>query len=231
MSTWISVARYHLADRVTYLVYPWAIQAFVFVVNLVIFATTPGPAPGQARYAGALATIYIVFGLIGTWSIIRRLPFALALGVSRRSYYAGTALMAVGLAAVYALVLAVLQPIERATGGWGLDLHFFRVPYLLAGPWYLTWLTSFVGLVLMFGWGVWFGLVYQRWNVIGVLAFGAVQIVVLTAALIIAARDHAWRGLGHFFITLSIAGLTGLLAVLAVALLAGGYATVRRVTV
>ena len=27
-----------------------------------------------------------------------------------------------------------------------MGLHFFRVPYLLHGPWYLTWLTSFVGL-------------------------------------------------------------------------------------
>jgi hypothetical protein len=33
----------------------------------------------------------------------------------------------------------VLQLIERATGGWGLRMEFFRVPYLLAGPWYLTW--------------------------------------------------------------------------------------------
>lgn len=40
-----------------------------------------------------------------------------------------------------------------------------------------------------------------------------------------------WHGVGPFFTTLTIGGLTGLLAVAAVALLAGGYGTVRRLTV
>ena len=52
----------------------------------------------------------------------------------------------------------MLQLIERVTGGWGLNLHFFRVPYLLAGPWYLSWLTSFVGLALMLAWACGSGL-------------------------------------------------------------------------
>ena len=39
------------------------------------------------------------------------------------------------------------------------------------------------------------------------------------------------HGVGRFFTTLTIGGLTGLLAALAVVLLAGGYATMRRVTV
>jgi hypothetical protein len=42
---------------------------------------------------------------------------------------------------------------------------------------------------------------------------------------------HAWHGVGHFFTTLTIEGLTGLLAAAAVALLAGGYGTVRRLAV
>lgn len=30
-------------------------------------------------------------------------------------------------------MIAALQAIERATGGWGLSIAFFRVPYLLNG--------------------------------------------------------------------------------------------------
>jgi len=41
----------------------------------------------------------------------------------------------------------------------------------------------------------------------------------------------AWHTVGHFFTTLTIEGLTGLLAALTVVLMAGGYATVRRLTV
>ena len=125
----------------------------------------------------------------------------------------------------------MLQLIERATGGWGLRMEIFRVPYLLAGPWYLTWLTSFVGLALMLAWGMWFGIVYRRWNLAGLLSFIAAQVLALAAVLLIIGAAHRWAGVGHFFTTLTIGGLTGLLAAAAVALLAGGYGTVRRLTV
>ena len=121
--------------------------------------------------------------------------------------------------------------VKVATGGWGVGLHFFRVAYILPGPWYLTWLTSFVGLALMFVYGMWSGLVYRRWNLPGLLAFGAVQVLAALVLLIISTHAHAWQAIGNFFTTISAAGLTGLLAALLVALLAGGYATMRRITV
>lgn len=40
-----------------------------------------------------------------------------------------------------------------------------------------------------------------------------------------------WAGLGHFFTTISAAGVTAVLAVAAAALLAGGFATIRRLAV
>lgn len=232
MNTPIKVARYHLVDCFLFFLYPWLILAIVFAGNLAIFSLLPtGSGSGHARYTGALGAIYLVFGIIGTLSIGRLLPFALALGVSRRSYYAGTALLAGAVAAANALLLTVLAQVEQATTGWGMDLHFFRVPFLLAGPWYLTWLTSFVIFAVLFAWGMWFGLVYRRWNLLGLTAFIAAQAIVLTAALVIVFRVHAWHGVAHFFATLTVYGLTGLLAVLAVIMLAGGYTTIRRVTV
>jgi hypothetical protein len=182
-------------------------------------------------HTGALASIYIVLIVTGALSIGRQLPFMLALGVSRRSFYTGTALLAVAVAVVYGLALTVLQLIERATGGWGMNVYFFRVPYLLSGPWYLTWLTSFTFLALMLVWGMWFGIVYRRWNLTGLFAFILAQAGVLGLALLIIGLADGWGHVSHFFTTLTIGGLTGLLAALAAVLLAGGYATVHRVTV
>jgi hypothetical protein len=105
------------------------------------------------------------------------------------------------------------------------------VPYLLAGPWYLSWLTTFVGLALILAWGMWFGIVYRRWNVMGLLTFITAQALALTAVLVIIGGRDDWQRVGHFFTTLTIGGLTGLLAALTMALLVGGYATVRRLTV
>jgi len=65
----------------------------------------------------------------------------------------------------------------------------------------------------------------------GLLNFIAVQVLALTAVLQIIGEAHDWHGVSHFFTTLTISGLTGLLAALTVALLGGGYATARRVTV
>ena len=244
MSTWINVARYHLVNRVNFLALPWMYLAFAFAVDLVIFALIP---VGQhsvltshgvvqvpqtsGRDAGGLGALVAIFFALGVTSVARSLPFALALGMSRRSYYTGTALLAVALAAAYGLAITVLQAIEQATDGWGLTTHIFRVPYILDGPWYLTWLTSFVALALLFTYGMWFGIVYRRWSLPGMLAFIAAQVTVLLAAALLITWSHAWPGTGHFFTTLSAAGLTGLLAIAAVALLAGGYATIRRVTV
>jgi hypothetical protein len=226
MTTWITVARYHLVNRVTFVAGPWAILAFVFFVNLIITAFQGGPNPTKA-----LSAIFAVFIFLGAMSINRSLPFGLTLGVSRRSYYAGTVLFALSIAALYGLVLTLLQAVERATGGWGLQLHFFQVSYFFVGRWYLTWLTSFVGLAVLFIYGTWFGIVYLRWKLIGVVTFVVAQAAVLLVGASVASSSHAWGSIGHFFTVLGAAGLTGILAALAVALLIGGSIVVRRVTV
>jgi hypothetical protein len=246
MSTWIKVARYHLLKRFTYLALPWAWTAFGFAVDLLIFGLIPVSHsdhrvmtangllqvqnPPSSREAGGLAAIVIVYFILGVVSIAQELPFALAMGVSRRSYYTGTALLGVALAIVNGLVITVFQAVERATGGWGESVHIFQVPHVLQGPWYLTWLTSSVALALLFGWGMWSGIVYRRWDLPGALAFTAAQVTVVLAAALAITWSHAWASVGHFFTVLSAAALTGLLAALAAALLAGGYATIRRAT-
>ena len=133
----------------------------------------------------------------------------------------------VSMSLVSGLVIAGLQAIERATGGWGLSITFFRVPYLLNGPWYATWLTSFVGLSLLFVYGMWYGIVYRRWGTLGVLAFIAVQVLVALAVTF----AYSWSGVGGHLTSLSALDLTGVIAALTVVFLAGGHATIRRVTV
>ncbi len=229
MSAWVNVIRYQLLNR-GYVVMPWVTVSFIFTVELIVLALIPAGHSAH-RYVGGLASIYVVFFVCGLLSITRSLALGLSLGLSRRSYYLGTVLLGVTLATFYGLVLTMLQVIERVTGGWGVAIGFFQVPYILNGPWYLTWLTSVVVLTLLFVGGIWVGLVYRRWNVIGLWAFAACQTVVLLAGALVATRAHAWQGIGRFFTALSAAGLTGVLAAAAVVLLAGGYATIRRVTV
>jgi hypothetical protein len=241
MSTLVKVARFHLVQPYQYLVVLWGVLTFSFAVNLAIYAlvpighnplgaTDPAVVP-DGRYTGAVASFFIYFLVLGMQSIGRSLPFGLSLGVSRRSYYAGTALLAAALAVVDGLVLAVLQVLERLTGGWGVRMGFFRIPYLLAGPWYLTWVSSFVALTLLFVYGMWYGIVFRRWGLVGTVVFIAAQITVLLGAAVVVTWARGWTSVGHFFTGLTAAGLTGVLAVLTVALLAGGQVTIRRATI
>jgi hypothetical protein len=243
MNTSVKVARYHLASPAKYLAVPWGILAFAFALCAVVFALVPashhtflgGPAtvPNDGgRYTSILfTTFFFFFFVLGVQSISQSLPFALTLGASRRSFYSGTALLGASLALASGLVLAGLQAIERVTDGWGLAMHFFRVPDVLNGAWYATWLTSFVGLSVLFAYGMWFGVVYRRWATPGVLLFIAVQALVGLAVYAAVALGYSWSAVEMHLADLTALDLTGFVAVLAAVLLAGGYATIRRVTV
>jgi hypothetical protein len=230
MNAWFNVVRYHLVDRVNYLLIPVVILAFAFLVDVPILAMIPGHHHGS-RYVGGLASIFVFQFALGLLSVNRSLPFGLTLGISRRTYYLGTIAMAIGLAAVFSLAVTVLQAIERSTNGWGISMGFFRVPYILDGAWYTTWATSLVAMVLMFVWGTWFGLVFRRWGVAGMIALIAGQITVGVVAAGVVTWTRTWHGVGHFFTTIHASGLTGVLALVAAALVVGALTTLRGLTV
>ncbi len=229
MNTWIKVARFQLADRLSYTALPWGILGVNFAIWYVLAGSFGGGGAQVPAYS--VCAIYVVYLFVGMFSMFRSLPFAFALGVSRRAYYSGTVLLAAGLSAIYGLLLTLLKVLEEVSDGWGVGLHFFRVSYILSGPWYLTWLTSFIGLTLMFLYGMWIGLVFRRWGLLATMSFATAQVAAALIGVIIVSSSHAWGSVGHFFTAISAAGFTGLLAALAAVLLAGGYATMRRVTV
>lgn len=225
-----TVVRYLLLDRVTYLVLPWAWAAFGFLVDVVLLRLTPAGHTDH-RWVGGLAAVFLVTFSVGVQSVARALPLALALGVSRRTYFRGVTTLALALAGCFGCVVAVCQTLERATGGWGMNMAYFRVPYVLDGPWYLSWLTATTAFCLLFVYGMWYGLVHRRLGLPGTMLFGAAQIGALALAATAATWAHDWRGIGRFLTALTAAGVTGVLAVAVAVMLAGAFATLRRLTV
>lgn len=225
----VTVVRYLLLDRFTYLVLPWEWAAFGFVLDVVILRLTPAGHTDH-RWVGGLAAVFIVMCVVGMQSVARALPFALALGVSRRGYFLGATSLALALAVGFGSVVAVGQTLERATGGWGMNMAYFRVPYLLDGPWYLSWLTATTAFLLLFVYGMWFGLIYRRAGLPGTTVFGAAQLGVLALAAVVATLVHGWRDIGRFFTALTATGATGVLAAAVAVMLAGAFGTIRRLT-
>jgi hypothetical protein len=226
----VPVVRYLLLDRFTYLVLPWEWAGFGFVLDAVILRLTPAGDGGQ-RWVGGLAAAFLVVFVIGLQSVAKALPFAMALGVGRRTYQLAAGAVAVGLGVCFGLVVTLGRLVERVTGGWGLRMAYFRVPFLLDGPWYLAWLTASVSFVLLFAYGMAYGLVHRRAGLTGTMIFGAGQLAVLTLAAVVTTWLHGWADVGRFLTGLTAAGLTAVLAAVAALLLAGGYAGMRRLTV
>ena len=83
-------------------------------------------------------------------------------------------------------------------------LHFFRVPWILDGPWYQVLLTNFVLLSLVFLFGLWSGLIFRRFGLVGaVVAYAAVTLVVVVAVMLIT-WQQAWPRLWQFLVDLDI---------------------------
>ena len=230
MTALVKVARLHLVDRFSYTWLVWGILALTFVINLAIYAVIPLTQPG-GNFTGALVTIYIFMIVIGLQAATRFLPFALTLGVSRRTYYLGTVLLVVALCALYAAILTALWALEGATNGWGLQMHFFRVPWILDGPWYQVLVTNGVLLALVFLFGLWAGLIYRRFGLIGTVVFSALWVIAGVGAVLLVTWRQWWPAVGSYLSELNILAASGMLALAAVAIAGGGYLTIRRITV
>jgi len=153
MTALVKVARLHLVDRFSYTWLVWGVLAFTFVINLAIFAVVPLSQP-SGNFTGALVTIYIFMIVIGVQAATRFLPFALTLGVSRRTYYLGTVLLVVTLCALYAAILTAL---------WAL------------------WVVVGVGLVLLVTWRQWWPAVGSYLSELNVLAASGMLALVAAA--------------------------------------------------
>lgn len=228
-SSLVKVARFHLVDRYTYTWLVWATLLFTLAVNVAIFAVIPREQKGGST--GALLVIFVFMVIAGTLSVTKFLPFAFALNISRRTYFLGTVFLVICLSAVHAVILTALWQLETATGGWGVDVHFFHIPWLIDSSWYAALLTNFV--LLIFSWlaGMWFGLLYSRFKVPGLLIFGAVLALVVLALVALISWTGAWAAVGRFFAGVTPVGVVGLMALIAVVLGLGGYSTMRHITV
>jgi hypothetical protein len=223
----LAVVRYLLLDRVTYFVLPWAWSAITFALDAGILSVVPA-GDDDRRWVGGLAAVFIVVFVVGVQCVARALPFGLALGVSRGTYFRGAALLAVLLAVYFGTAVVAGQAAERATDGWGLHMAYFRVPGVLDGPWWQVWLTAVSGFVALFAYGMWYGLANRRAGLAGTVVFSAAQGVVLVAATAVVAWTDSWARIGSLLA--ATGAVPALLAGLAALLLTGGYATVRRLT-
>lgn len=221
----LAVMRMHLVDRVTLFVLPLAIVAASFLINIVIWSFVPE----DGRSTGGAASLYVFVGIAAMFAVTRGLPFALGMGASRRAFALGTGMTGLVIAAVMGTIYLVLRTLERASDGWWMKGRFFDFPWFHQSSWAVVWLLFVVSIAATFALGALISGVYARWGTAG-LVVGSPLTVLLAGGVAVLVTWRGWWGdLGAWFAGQTPLTTIGWCALLAMALTAATWGTLRRV--
>jgi hypothetical protein len=210
---------------------PLVVLALAFALNLAIFAVIGDEAPEEGWISGAVMSVYITMGIAHVQTITQVFPFALGLSVTRRAFYAATALVVVAQSLVYGLVLVADVRLEAATDDGGLGVRFFGLPFLVQGNVVAQWLVYAVPLLAVTAIGVFMGVVFERWGQPGVYVVGLGTAVLATAFVLVVTWQRWWPAVGSFFASQSsLALFAGYPLVIALVLGGAGWLALRRAT-
>jgi hypothetical protein len=229
MNRVLTVMRIQILTSRSTLVWPWAILAMAFGVNLAIFGILGNSVPDPTT--GGLASIYVFMIVLGGMLVTQMFSFALGMSVTRRTFYIATALVTVAMSIAFGIALYLLSLIERGTGGWGMRLRFFGLAFMGShNP--LTQILMYVApfLVVTFA-GMFCGVVFTRWGTNGVFTLTLITILVSGGAAVLLTWQHAWTPTLHWFGDQGVVALLAGWPILPAAALAlAGYLAIRRAT-
>lgn len=227
MNRTLNVTRMQFVNRYTFVWLPLIILASSFALSMMVFAIIPYDG---AKYGGGSQAPIWYFFAVGIMSLSYTFPFSQALSITRREFFFGTMLAAVGTALILGTVFILGGAIEQATGGWGVNGYFFyldwvwRAGALAAGVFYaacalLLFVTGFLGSTI-----------YKRVGALGLTVVLVGVGLILVGALWLIGRANAWVAVGEWMAALTVPAL--IVSMLAAAVVIGGiaFATLRRAT-
>ena len=229
MSRAVAVARVYALD-VPQAVWPWAIMAVSFLINVALWVSLSN-VDGFQKTTGGLLSLYVTAAFVAAIAISRQFPFTLGLGVTRSAFLGGSLLYAAVCAAVTGVVLTLLNLLETATGGFGQGGKFFRVPWLTDVPTYQLLAVYGVPMLLAIALGAFPSGLYSRFGSTGMLVSALVAMVVTTAGVLLVTAAQAWGAVGDWVVSLTPLTLTAWLFVATAGLLGATYLVLRRAPV
>ncbi|MBA8823688.1 hypothetical protein FHX42_001017 [Saccharopolyspora lacisalsi] len=229
MNRILATARVQLAAWPSTLGMPWLVLGGAFLVNLMVFALIN--TSNEDAHTGGLVTFYVVVLVAYVVTMTQYFPMILGMSVTRRTFYLATCLMALVQSLGYGAVLTVLELVESATGGWGVSLPFFGVEFLQQSNVLLQLLAYAVPTLLVSSLGMFFGVTFKRWGVIGMYTLAIASLVVFGGLAVLVTWLRWWGAIGAWFADQSsLALLAGWPALLTLVLAAVNFLMLRRAT-
>ena len=222
MNRAVAAARMQTVHPLVSLGLPWAIVGLSFAINLVVWRVgdVAAQSPGDGS-TGGLGSLYATVLVIFIQAVTHMFPLAMGLSLSRRDFFAGTALAAVVQSAWYGLALVVLTVIEDATNGWGIRLHFWAPSFLHVDNIALQFLVFAVPMLACAFLGIALGVVWKRWGTPGIYALLLISLLLAGVAAIWITWLKAWTEIGGWFADQSVSVLTIALPAALIVVLAG----------
>lgn len=115
MNRTLTVTRMQFVNKYTFVWLPLIILGASFLMSLGIFAIIPYD--GVKVGGGSQAPIWYFFA-VGIMSLSYTFPFSQALSITRREFFFGTMLAAVGTALILGAVFVGGGALEQVTTGW-----------------------------------------------------------------------------------------------------------------
>ncbi|MBM7367424.1 hypothetical protein [Gordonia hydrophobica] len=230
MTRTLNVVRMQLINRKTFIWLPLIIFGAAFAISMIIYLaiTMSVTDLDEPMYGGGSQAPLWYFAVIGIQALLMTFPFSQAMSVTRREFYVGTTLTAVGASLLLSLVYLIGGLVEKATDGWGINGYFFAVPWIWdQGPVVAT-LLYFMAPMLTFTIGFFAATVYKRFGMLWLVLLGVAIALALAIAILGISAGSAWPTVGTWFLDLTPLRIAvGGLVVTAV--LSGiAYATLRR---
>lgn len=180
-----NVFRVHFADKRATFMAPLlivgiaaAVIVMIGVVGMLMGAERNSLWEGM-QYSGAIWA-FLGMGIgIGFATMGQYLSFALGMGITRREWVTGSALMFLLLTVIITIVVVVGKLIEVATGGWGMGVRLFDTVHTNTGPWWQTAIQTFVIVFASMFFCAMLGAVWNRWGKAGLYWIGGVLLFLL----------------------------------------------------
>ena len=225
----LQAARLHFIHPMIALAMPWLIVGLAFAINLAVWHLTPAGAD-DGGFTGGILALYITLLIGYVQSVTQLLPLAMGMSLSRRSFYLGTSLVAVGEALLYGAVLAVLTSIEDATNGWGAGMGFWAPGAMDVDNAALQVLVCGAPVLAFAFTGMGMGVVSKRWGPSGAWVLSLGSTVFLGGLAILVTWLDGWVAIGTWLADQSVTTLAvGLPTALALVVAALSFAGIRRV--
>ena len=223
-----NVVAIYTRDKFSWFYLPWIIVGISFSINVIIAVLVGGKAP---IYTGGLSSIYIYMLVAGSIAVAGTFPFAIGFSGRRTDYFLGTAAIAAATSAAWALLIWLFSFIEgNLFKNWGVDLHFFHLPYLSDGSLLGQFWVYFTVMLMMFFLGFTPASIYQRFGRMGMYTLFGVSGLLISILSLLSTYWNWWGAIGNWFVqqtavdlawwTLPISGICAL----------ASYALLRKAT-